>query len=98
MYCAKCGNSIPNDSVFCPVCGYSLGKVVPAAASVAVAEPDVSDVLNIGTIVGSIILPLIGIIMGIIYFRDSNPHKKRAGKIWLWVGIGAGAFWALVYS
>ena len=96
MYCAKCGKSIPNDSVFCPECGYSLGKVGPAASSLAVAEHGVSEALNIGTIVGSIILPLIGIIMGIIYLRDGNPDKKKAGKVWLLVGVGAAGFWLLV--
>ncbi len=96
MYCAKCSKSIPDDSVFCPECGQNLVKVGPAAASLAVAEPAVSDALNIGTIVGSIILPLIGIIMGCIYLRDSNPHKKKAGKTWLWVGISAAAVWFLV--
>jgi hypothetical protein len=97
MYCAKCGKTIPGDSVFCPECGYNLVTVGPAASSPAVAaEPAVSEALNIGTIVGSIILPLIGIIMGIIYLRDGNPAKKKAGKTWLWVGIGAAGFWLLV--
>jgi hypothetical protein len=95
MYCTKCGKNIPDDSVFCPECGYSLGKVGPAGPGPAGPAQAVSGALNIGIIAGSVILPLLGIVMGIIYLRDSNPDKQKAGKTWLWVGIGAAVFWVL---
>ena len=96
MYCAKCGKSIPDDSVFCPECGYNLGKAASAVSHRPGAEPVISETMNIGIIVGSVILPLIGIVMGTIYLRDGNPDKNKAGKIWLAVGIGAAVVWLLV--
>ena len=58
-------------------------------------QKPVSQGLNIGVIIASIIIPLIGIILGIIFMRDKNPNKKKVGRIWLYVGIGAFIFWIL---
>jgi hypothetical protein len=105
MYCKDCGEQIPDDSVFCPECGAKL-TVAPAAAAppsastpppasptAGAASQDVGQGLFIGLILASLFIPLIGIIMGVIYMRDPSAAKKKAGKVWLWVGIGASLFW-----
>jgi hypothetical protein len=56
----------------------------------------VSDGLKIGIAVGSAIIPLLGIIMGAIYMNKPSLAKKKAGKLWLFIGIGAMIFWCLV--
>jgi hypothetical protein len=48
----------------------------------------VSDGLKIGVIIGTLFIPLLGIIMGIIFMQDTNPNKKAVGKTWLYVGLG----------
>ena len=93
MFCTKCGKAIPDDSVFCPECGTSLGgkkdpAVVPSGESV-------SSGMNIAMIAGSIFIPLLGIIMGVLYMKDKDPAKQKAGKVWLWVGIVMGVIWLL---
>ena len=48
----------------------------------------VTDGLKIGIIIGSVFIPLLGIIMGVIYMNDRSPAKKAVGKTWLYIGIG----------
>jgi hypothetical protein len=43
----------------------------------------VSDGLKIGIAILSFLVPLVGLIMGLIYLNDSHPDKKAAGKLWL---------------
>lgn len=52
-------------------------------------EPAVSDGMKIGIAILSFFVPLVGIIMGIMFMTDDNPEKKAAGKLWLYVALGA---------
>lgn len=85
MQCPKCGFENPDDAKFCGKCGE---PVKPAAPAPPPAET-VSQGLKTGIIVGSIFLPLLGIIMGAIYMNDPNPEKKAVGRLWLYVALGA---------
>jgi hypothetical protein len=51
--------------------------------------------MKVGIIIGTIVIPLLGMIMGLIYMNDPSPAKKAVGKTWLYVGIGALAFWCV---
>jgi hypothetical protein len=53
--------------------------------------------LKIGIIVGSIFIPLLGIIMGAIFMNDPNLEKKKVGRLWLYVGIGVIALECLCF-
>jgi hypothetical protein len=44
----------------------------------------------------TVVIPLIGLIMGIIYMKDANPDKKAAGKLWLIVGCAIIALYCLI--
>lgn len=107
MFCSSCGKRIPTDSLFCPECGHQLrsddatlptgGTVTKTAPLRSTASaPTVSQGLNIGVIASTVIIPLIGLIMGFIYMRDEDQQKKSAGKVWLWTGVGAMIFWFFV--
>ena len=96
MYCNKCGKEIPDESVFCPECGAKVEKLPPPAVGTCPPAEEVSSGMNIGIIVASLFVPLVGIVMGIIYMRDPNPKKKAAGNTWLWVGIWSFIFWLIV--
>lgn len=85
MFCPKCAFENPDEAKFCGKCGEAL----PIKDIVKGGEV-VSDKMKIGISILSVIIPLVGIIMGILYLKDPNPEKKSAGKLWLWIGIGAG--------
>lgn len=103
MFCSKCGSEIPDDSAFCPECGDQLAggeapQPVPGPITPAQSESGevVSQGLKVGIIVVSLIIPLIGIIMGVIYLKDAHPEKRKVGKTWLWISGAAFVFWFLV--
>jgi hypothetical protein len=50
-----------------------------------------------GVVAGTVVIPLIGIVMGVTYMRDPGTDKRRIGKLWLTVGIVAGIVWILYY-
>ena len=63
---------------------------------VAATPPAVSTGLKVGICAISFFVPLLGLIMGIIYWRNANPAKKSAGKLWTIFGIAMTVFWVLV--
>jgi hypothetical protein len=106
MFCSKCGHQNPDEAQFCGSCG---GPLAAPASSSSPASPAggtpfpprgtggkaVSDGLKIGVIVGSLIIPLLGIIMGVIFLVDANPEKKAVGRLWLIVGVVAFVVWCI---
>lgn len=101
--CPNCKHQNPDEAKFCGKCGKPLlveqetrtySKPDSSFATGAPRET-VSQGLNIAIILVTLVVPIVGIIMGIIYMNDSNPAKKSAGKTWLWVGVGAGVFWCI---
>ena len=57
------------------------------------AAPVVSNGLKWGVAAGTLLLPVLGIVMGIVFIVDANPAKKSVGKLWLWTGIAVMLFW-----
>jgi len=49
-------------------------------------KPVVSTMLNVAVILGTILFPLVGILMGFAFYRKDHPDAKRAGKIWMILG------------
>jgi hypothetical protein len=49
----------------------------------------VSSELKIGIIIGTLFVPLLGIILGIVFMNDPLPEKNAVGRTWLYTGIGA---------
>lgn len=101
MFCPKCGHRNPDEAKFCGRCGEST--VAPVAAPLG-ADPSgkagesgaVSTGMKVGISIATVVIPLIGIVMGILYLRDANPQKKSAGRLWLWIGIGMIVFYLAV--
>lgn len=99
MRCPNCGQDNPAEAKFCGKCATRLAApaapVSPGPGGPPASSTDVPQGLKIGVTIGSIFIPLLGIIMGLIYMNDPSPTKKAAGKTWLYVGIGAIAVWCL---
>jgi hypothetical protein len=49
-------------------------------------KPVVSRGFNIAIIIATLILPIIGVIVGFTYLRKENPEAQKAGKTWLILG------------
>ena len=92
MFCPSCGKENVDSAEFCGNCGTALKKSVAGGSTPVVglkAPPEaVSGGMKWGITAVSVLIPLVGIVMGVIYLRDENPEKKAVGKLWLGVGIG----------
>ncbi len=95
MQCPKCGFENPAEAKFCGKCGEPLKIAGPPKPPPYDGDRPsvVSKEMRLGIAIGSVFIPLLGIIMGAIYMNDANPEKKKVGKFWLFVGLGAIAFW-----
>lgn len=79
MFCKKCGKEIMDEAVVCIHCGCAVDNEQVKKLN----EPE--DSVNVGIIVGTVLIPLIGIIMGIV---NLCKKKTKSGGIYLGVGIG----------
>ena len=102
MFCPKCGSENPDEAKFCGSCGANMSveqkNVPPKIEETAKTSQVVSQELKIIMIIVSILIPLVGIIMGLVYLSDPNPSKKAAGKTWLIVSIGASLVYCLIIA
>ncbi|MDC8445163.1 MAG: zinc ribbon domain-containing protein [Nitrosomonas sp.] len=51
------------------------------------SKPVVSAALYVAVITGTLIFPIIGVIMGFTYLRKTDPEARKIGKTWLAFGI-----------
>lgn len=78
MFCSKCGVSIPEDSLFCPECGEETALT-----------SDESGGISIALLVLSILIPIAGLVIGLVFRRNPSPAKRKAGRVYLWTAITA---------
>ena len=99
MRCTKCGQENPDEAKFCGKCATRLVSAEPPISRGSVGPPsnasEVSQGLKVGIIIGTLIIPLLGIIMGVVYMKEPSPAKQAVGKIWLYAGIGVVAVYCL---
>lgn len=89
-FCRKCGKQIDNEAVICPHCG------VPQQDLQQAAKPAEDNRKATGIeIAGSILIPIIGIILGIAYYASG---KKKAGSTLLAAGLIASTVFGLIIS
>ncbi len=97
--CVSCGRSIAWDANVCPYCGhdYRVAMMGPAAPTARM-----SDGMKILLYILSFLIPLIGIIVGVIYYVKPEPEYKEVGRnciiiaviMWVIGALCAVAFWA----
>lgn len=92
MYCPACGEKNPDDARFCGSCSERLEAPVvetpadddTAAIDVGDSTETVSNGLKYGILGASLLIPLIGLVMGMLYLlRGETEDKKATGKLWL---------------
>jgi uncharacterized membrane protein YvbJ len=105
MFCSECGTENPDGARFCGNCRHQLSGASGGSAANQhnpVVEVDsepksVSDGMKYGILAGSLIIPFIGIIMGIIYLlQGESEEKKDVGKLWLFGSIGIIVFYMII--
>lgn len=85
MFCSKCGNEIMDEAVICPKCGCKTGNL---------AE-NKDDSVSGGLMAVSILVPIIGVILGIIYLCQK---KTKAGTAYLVAGVISWIVWQQLLS
>ncbi len=80
-YCMKCGKEIDEEAIVCIHCGCQTGKPIYQAGGMSV---DPNEPANGGLVFLSVLIPLVGIILGI---TNISNGKKHAGKVYLWTSI-----------
>ncbi len=103
MFCPKCGQQNPDEAKFCGKCGapISAAAAPPPQHSAPRAASDtgaVSPAMKNGMLAASIVVPIVGIVVGVVFLLDANPEKKAAGKLWLIVGIVAAVVWMALFG
>lgn len=77
--CVGCGRAIAWDANVCPYCGHDY-RIVGVAP---MAQPQVSDGMKILFYILSFLIPIVGIIIGVIYYTKPDPQSKELGKMCL---------------
>ena len=107
MFCPECGAQAPDDARFCGECGQAISQAPPLRSAAAgpvhaevvdleVRQGTVSDALKWGIVAASVLIPLVGIIMGIVYLASGDSEEKKStGRLWLIAGLVIGVFWVL---
>lgn len=110
MFCPDCGNENPDDARFCGDCGKALqpapsapppppprGDTPAQVVNLDGRQEPVPGALKYGVMAASLIVPLIGIGMGIYYMASgNNEERKGVGRLWLYVGIGIVVFYMAI--
>ena len=102
MFCPSCSHKNVDEAKFCAKCGAPLRMPAPPPPPPPPPPPGsesvVSGGMKWGITAGTVVFPLLGLVMGVIYLRDPNLEKKAAGKLWLGVAIGIMLLYAISQS
>src|SRR3712207_39604 len=101
MKCSQCGHENLAHAKFCAKCGAAVTVQATQTTTGQTTETStgaVSKELRIGVIVGTVFIPLLGIIMGLIFRNAQYPEKKAVHKLWLYVARAAVALGCVCYA
>ncbi len=92
MFCQKCGSENPDNAKFCGNCSQELVIESTDNSSQPVeinADPQpVSALMKYGVTTAAFLIPIIGLVMGIIYLNQGETEEKKdVGKLWLFACV-----------
>lgn len=107
MFCPKCGTENPDDARFCGSCGAALDAPAPAAPRsepevLRLIEPgapvaEVSPGLKWGVLAGSVVVPFVGIGMGLYFWiKGESEERKTVGRLWFFVALALAVLYSLL--
>lgn len=108
MFCAQCGIENPDDARFCGNCG--AASEAPDPAPVPPPPPEIAQVLDLGTpaesvppglkwgiLAVSVLIPIVGVGMGLYYWIKGGSEEKAAvGRLWFFVALGLAILYGLI--
>ncbi len=80
--CVSCGRAISWDANVCPYCGHDF-RVTPSYGS----GEQISDGMKILFYILSFLIPIVGFIVGAIYYMKPEPELKQVGKMCIILGL-----------
>jgi hypothetical protein len=90
-HCLACGKSYPSEYSFCPYCGTypSAGPSQPPAPyqPYPTYQKEPLGAIKYVAYIVAFLIPIIGVIWGIIWLLDKDQEKKNAGKITLVIAL-----------
>jgi predicted RNA-binding Zn-ribbon protein involved in translation (DUF1610 family) len=100
--CVSCGRSIPWTANVCPYCGHDYRVTSYSYPQ----QETLSGGMRVLVYILSVLIPLAGIIIGIIFYVKPDPEMKRVGKnciiiaivVWAVAAIVSIALFALIVS
>jgi len=98
MFCQHCGKEIADDAVVCIGCGRAVKPLRDANSPSAMVGGKFSDGVMAALIIASVLIPILGVVLGLIYLSSSSssPERKKQAKIILIVAV-VGAVVSLFY-
>lgn len=108
MFCAQCGTENSDDARFCGSCGTTIDA--PDLAPVVPPRSPVAQVLDLGTpaeavppglkwgvLAVSVLIPIVGVGMGLYYWIKGGSEEKAAvGRLWFFVALGLAILYGLI--
>ena len=92
--CISCGATLKEEVAAEQQSDQENASVYPRLTSIGMqsgasvdSKPVVSAALYMAVITGSMIFPIVGVIMGFTYLRKIDPEARKIGKTWLTFGI-----------
>ena len=101
MFCRHCGKEIADEAVVCIGCGRPVQPVKVTPPPVPMLGDDKwSSGTMTGLVIGSVFIPLLGIILGVIYMSNNatSPERKKQAKTLLIVACSIIGAWILLYA
>lgn len=112
MFCPQCGKENESGARFCGHCGATIGDGAqvsrptpePAAEPLRIVTPGtaggvVSPGLKWGVLALSVLMPAVGLIMGLYYWiKAESPDKVATGKTWFFGALIIGIAYSLLSS
>ncbi len=100
MLCQKCRTKNLDNAKFCGNCSHelvaeSVGNTNQQVEVNAEQQP-VSALMKYGVMLAAFLIPIVGLVMGIIYSQGETKDKHAAGKLWLFACVAGFVFYLIL--
>ena len=82
--CVSCGRALDWNVSVCPYCGHDYR--FQTGPQYAQAQPGISEGMKIVFYILSLLIWVVGIVIGLVYYTKPDPESKHVGKICLILG------------
>jgi len=95
-FCKECGSKLEIGAKFCAKCGR---QALSEAEAISNKKVKANDHESYGTYsLLSVLLPGVGVILGIVFLAKDKPVDKKLGEHLIAVGVLSFILWGVIYS